>query len=237
MREQKFVKQFRTAKIVHLGLLTGLEVIFLLSVFADKWLRLRVFSDRAVFTLCAITWLVLILAQCFLLYDFYKLRAFVQESHLLNQTAYLDRLTGIPNRYSLDELFRTYTTPESLEETGCLLFSIANLKTVNEVLGHKAGDSMIRDFCNIFEEIGDTFGFIGRNGGNEFVAVITPCSLQIVQDFRTTLENRISLYNKEHTAAPILLRSAYTLYAEEPVQTFTELLVLTYNKLYQISQS
>lgn len=236
MKEQKFIKQFRTAKIIHLCLLAGMELVFIIMLLIDKRLRLWIFSDRVLFTLCSFTWLFMLLGLVFLFYDFYKLRSFVQESHLLNQTAYLDRLTGIPNRYSLDEIFRTYTTPESLEGTGCLLFSIANLKTINEISGHQAGDTMIRDFCNIFEEVGDTFGFIGRNGGNEFVAVITPCSAQIIQDFRTTLENRISLYNKEHTAAPILLRSAYTLYAEEPVQTFTELLVLTYNKLYQISQ-
>lgn len=236
MREQKFVKQFRTAKIIHLGLLVAMELIFILMLMIDKRLRLWIFSDKALFTLCAFTWLFLLLGLVFLFYDFYKLRAFVQESHHLNQTVYLDRLTGLPNRYSLDEIFRTYTTPETLEDTGCLLFSIANLKTVNEISGHKAGDVMIRDFSNIFEEVGDKFGFIGRNGGNEFVAAITPCSPQIIQDFRTTLENRISLYNKDHTAAPILLRSAYTLYAEEPVQSFTELLVLTYNKLYQISQ-
>ena len=236
MREQKFIKQFRTAKIVHLSLLVGMELIFILIMMVDKRLRLWVFSDRALFTLFVFIWLFLLLGLVFLFYDFYKLRAFVQESHHLNQTVYLDSLTGLPNRYSLDEIFRNYTTPESLEDTGCLLFSIANLKTVNEISGHAAGDAMIRYFSNIFEEIGDKFGFIGRNGGNEFVAVITPCSPQIIQDFRTTLENRISSYNKEHTAAPILLRSAYTLYAEEPVQSFTELLVLTYNKLYQISQ-
>lgn len=236
MREKKFVIQFRTAKIVHLCLLAGMEIIFILLLVTDARLRTRIFADKALFILCAFTWLLMLMELLFLLYDFYKIRAFALESHLLNQTAYLDRLTGIPNRYSLDEIFRTYTTPESLENTGCLLFSIANLKTVNEISGHAAGDAMIRDFCNIFEEIGDTFGFIGRNGGNEFVAVITPCNAQIIQDFRTTLENRISLYNKEHKTAPILLRSAYTLYAEETVQTFTELLILTYNKLYQISQ-
>lgn len=236
MREQKFVTQFRTAKIVHLCWSVGMEILFILVLVADKNLRTRIFTNSALFALCAFTWFFLLLDLIFLLYDFYKLRAFALESHLLNQTVYLDRLTGIPNRFSLDEIFRTYTTPESLENTGCLLFSIANLKTVNEISGHAAGDAMIQDFCSIFEEIGDTFGFIGRNGGNEFVAVITPCSAQIIQDFRTTLENRISLYNKEHETAPILLRSAYTLYAEESVQTFTELLILTYNKLYQISQ-
>ena len=237
MREQKFVRQFRAAKIVHLVLLTALELLFSIILILNTGLRAQVFSSGPLSILCIFVWLLILLELVFLLHDFYKLRAFARESHLLNRTAYLDHLTGLPNRYGLDEIFRTYDTPESLENPGCLLFSIANLATINEISGHKAGDTMIQDFCSMFEEIGDRYGYTGRNGGNEFVAAITPCSQQTIQDFRTTLENRISLYNQEHKSAPIVLRSAYTLYKkEEPVQTFTELLVLTYNKLHQVSQ-
>ena len=237
MREQKFVRQFRTAKIVHLVLLACLELLFSIILIANASLRAQIFSNPALSLLCTFVWLLMLFELLFLIYDFYKLRAFARESHLLNQTAYLDHLTGLPNRYGLDEIFRTYTTPETLEDTGCLLFSIANLPTVNEISGHQAGDTIIRDFSAMFEEIGDRYGYTGRNGGNEFVAAITPCSLQIIQDFRTTLDNRISLYNREHQSSPIVLRSAYTLYKEEPTQSFTELLVITYNKLHKISRS
>lgn len=235
MQEQKFVKVFRTAKIIQLCLLLGIEITFFLLLACNTDLSSRIYADKALFTLCVITWILMLFNLLCLVFDFFKLRSFAMESHALTQAAYLDRLTGIPNRHSLDVVFRTYTTPESLADIGCAMLTISNLKTINETLGHQAGDTMIRDFCTIFEETGDTFGFVGRNGGNEFVAVINHCSHQTMNRFLTVLESHISLYNAEHTTAPIELRSAYTLYAEEQVQAFTQLLTATYNKLYQVS--
>lgn len=234
MQEQKFVKVFRTAKVIQLCLLLGIELTFFLILACNTDLSSQIYSNKALFILCIITWILMTFNLLCLLFDFFKLRSFAMESHALTQAAYLDRLTGIPNRHSLDVVFRTYSTPESLTDIGCAMFSISNLKTINESHGHQAGDTMIQDFCTIFEEIGDTFGFVGRNGGNEFVAVINHCSHQTMQRFLAALKNRISLYNAEHTTAPIELRSAYTLYAEEQVQAFTQLLTVTYNKLYHL---
>lgn len=232
MQEQKSIKKYRIAKIIQLILLAGIELTFFLTLILNKSLSRQVYSSRQLFFLCAITWILMLFSLFCLIYDFYKLRSLTAESHLFNQAAYLDGLTGIPNRHSLDIVFQTYTTPESLEGTACAMFSIDNLKTINQTVGHEAGDRLIQDFCNIFEEIGDNFGFIGRNGGNEFVTVIENSSHESMKSFLTRLENSIRLYNAEHTEAPILLRSAYTLYAEAKVQAFTQLLAVTYNKLY-----
>lgn len=235
MQEQKFVKTFRTAKIIQLCLLFGLELTFFLILTCNASLSRQIYSNKTLFTLCAITWILMIFSFFCLLFDFFKLRSFTVESHALKQATYLDSLTGIPNRHSLDVLFQTYTTPESLAGTGCAMFTISNLKDINEANGHATGDRMLKDFCTILEEIGDSFGFVGRNGGNEFVAVINDCSHETMEHLFTILENRISLYNKEHTGTPILLDFAYTLYEEEPVQAFTQLLTATYNRLYHIS--
>lgn len=235
MQEQKFVRIFRTAKIIQLCLLLGLELTFFLILVCNGELSSHIYSNQALFTLCSITWALMLFNLLCLVFDFFKLRSFAAESHALNQAAYLDHLTGIPNRHSLDVVFRTYTTPESLEGIGCAMFTIGNLKSINDAQGHVVGDLMIQNFCNIFEETGDLFGFVGRNGGNEFVAVINDCSHQTMNAFLEALENRISLYNAEHQTAPIQLLSAYTLYAEEQVQAFTQLLTATYNKLYSIS--
>ncbi|MGN1148585.1 MAG: GGDEF domain-containing protein [Lachnospiraceae bacterium] len=235
MQEQKFVRTFRTAKIIQLCILLGMELTFFLILACNATLSKQLYSNKVLFTLCAIAWILMIFSFLSLLYDFFKLRSFAVESHALKQAAYFDSLTGIPNRHSLDTLFQTYTTPESLTGIGCAMFTIRNLKEINEANGHSAGDRTIKDFCTILEEIGDPFGFIGRNGGNEFVAVINDCSHETLERLFAILENRISLYNKEHTGTPILLDHAYTLYEEEPVQAFTQLLTATYNRLYHIS--
>ncbi|HKM35711.1 MAG TPA: GGDEF domain-containing protein [Lachnospiraceae bacterium] len=232
MQEQKFVKIFRTAKIIQLCILLGIELFFFLVLTYNPNLARQIYSNKSLFTLCAITWILMIFNLLCLLFDFTKLRAFAAESHALNKVAYLDNLTGIPNRHSLDAVFQTYATPDSLLGVGCAMFTISNLKEVNETQGHSTGDTLILDFCNIFEEIGDSFGFVGRNGGNEFVAVINDCNEQVMKHFFTTLQNSINIYNNEHSKAPLLLSSSYTLNEEEMVKAFTQLLTVTYNKLY-----
>lgn len=232
MPEQKFFKSYRTVKAIQLFILGAIELVFLIILFSNKNLSDQIYNSKPLFCLCAVTWILMLFSLFGLLYDFYRLRSLTAKNHLFNQFAYLDRLTGIPNRYSLDIIFQAYTTPESLAGTACALFSIDNLKTINNTLGHEAGDKLIKDFCTIFEEVGDCFGFIGRNGGNEFVAVIENSSHDSMKQFMTRLENSIRIYNMEHTETPITLRSAYTLYDETEVQVFAQLLAATYNKLY-----
>ncbi|MEZ3426861.1 MAG: diguanylate cyclase [Lachnospiraceae bacterium] len=234
MPEQKFVKNFRTAKIIQLCLLAVIEIIFSVTLIMDSRLRRMIYADRTLFILCAIIWVLMIFGFICLLNDFFKLRALAVGSHALTQTAYLDSLTSIPNRHSLDAVFRTYTSKKSMQHIGCAMFTISNLKRVNETEGYQAGDRLIQDFCSIFEALGDSAGFVGRNGGNEFVAVLSDCSRKSIEGFISELESKISLYNTEHEKMPIKIRSAYTLAEEEQVQAFTQLLTATYNKLYHI---
>lgn len=235
MPEQKFVKTFRTAKIIQLCLLAVIEIIFSVTLILDSRLRHMIYADRTLFILCATIWVLMIFSFICLLNDFFKLRALAVGSHALTQTAYLDSLTSIPNRHSLDAVFRTYTSRKSLQHTGCAMFTISNLKRVNETEGYKTGDRLIQDFCGILEELGDSSGFVCRNGGNEFVAVLDDCGKESMEAFIAGLEAKISLYNEEHDKTPIKLRSAYTLAEEEQVQAFTQLLTAAYNKLYHIS--
>lgn len=232
MQEQKFVKVFRTAKIIQLCILLAIELFFFLVLTYNPNLARHIYSNKSLFVLCAITWILMIFSFLCLLYDFVKLRAFAAESHALNKVAYLDHLTGMPNRHSLDAVFQAYNTPESLTGVGCAMFTIQNLKEINDTQGHCVGDTLIMNFCHIFEEVGDEFGFVGRNGGNEFVAVINNCNEEMINHFITTLQNRVNIYNKEHSKTPILLSFSYTLNEEEKVKAFTQLLTVTYNKLY-----
>lgn len=232
MQEQKFLKTMRVTKIIQLVILIVIELTFILFLIVNDTLRRQIYSNKALFFLCLITWLLAVFSLSCLLYDFFRLRTFALESHALNRTAYLDNLTGMPNRHSLDTVFQTYTTPESLEHTCCVIFTITNLKSLNESLGRQAGDNVIQDFCNILEEVGDTFGFVGRNSGNDFIAVLNNCERDTAEHFLTVIKNRMTLYNTAHPNKSIELAFAYTLHDETPVEAFTQLLAVTYNKLH-----
>lgn len=235
MQEQPYINRMRHAKFIQLICLLIIELTFIIFLILNKELRARIYSNETLFILCFITWILALFSLGWLIYDFYKLRTIATESHVLNQAAYLDKLTGVPNRHSLDTVFQTYTTPESLQHTCCVMLTISNLKELNANHGRQSGDKILQDFCNIFEEVGDAFGFVGRNGGNEFVAVLNNCNHETAKRFLAILANRIALYDEIHPDTPIRTHSAYTLYDESNVTAFTQLLTVTYNKLHDVT--
>lgn len=231
MTDNTAIQSFRKRKIIQLILFAVLEAAFFIVLITNEDLRSNVFTDGALFTLCLITWLLFILILASLLHDIYELRDFSTTSHELQQLAYLDKKTGIPNRYSLDLIFKSYSTKESLQDVGCCLFAIDNLNIINETAGREAGDRVIQNFCTILEETGDKYGFVGRNGGNEFVMVINNCTTELMDRFYETLDNRLYLYNEENSQTPIQIKRAYTLNSEEQHTSFSSLLTATYTKL------
>lgn len=232
MQEKKFIKSFRSAKIAQLCILLVIDIVAALTLICNPSFGKQIYSNYVTFTLSAIIWVLMIFSLIYLLYDFQKLKSFAEESHTLNKEAYLDHLTGIPNRHGLDTVFKTYDTPESLTQVGCFMGTIANLRSVNDNLGHSVGDQMILDFCNMFEETGDQFGFVGRNGGNEYIMVMDRCTHDRMKCFIDNLNNSIAQYNERHAKAPIDFQYTYLLNTEEHAQAFTQLLTATYNKLH-----
>lgn len=222
---------FRKKKIIQLILFVILEIAFFMVLILNEELRSSVFTNSALFTLCLITWILFILILLSIFYDIYLLRDFSTTSHELQQLAYLDNKTGIPNRTSLDLIFKSYSTETSLHNVGCCLFSIDNLNDINESVGRDSGDTVIQNFCTILEETGDQYGFVGRNGGNEFIMVINNCTAELINHFYDTLDNRLKIYNEEHSHSPIHLKRAYTLNSEEHHSSFSRLLTATYTKM------
>ncbi len=231
MTDNTAIKSYRQKKIIQFVFFLILEIIFFLILITNESLRSNVFTHSGIFSLCLVCWILFILILLSLFHDIYVLRNFTATNHELHQLAYLDNKTGIPNRNSLDLIFKSYSTQESLKDVGCCLFSIDNINTINEATGREAGDKVIQNFCTMLEEIGDKYGFVGRNGGNEFIMVINNCTNELMERFYDTLDKRILLYNEKNTETPIQIKRAYTLNSEEQHTNFSRLLTATYNKL------
>ena len=91
---------------------------------------------------------------------------------ILREAAETDTLTGLPNRYSLQQ--------DLLDAAGegyslaVFLFDVDNLKLTNDTLGHAAGDDLIRRAANCISGcFGESKGGkCYRFGGDEFAAVV-----------------------------------------------------------------
>jgi diguanylate cyclase (GGDEF)-like protein len=113
----------------------------------------------------------------------------------LYRLAILDALTGLYNkRYLVDYLQRElarstrYSRPLTL-----ILFDIDHFKTINDTMGHLAGDLALRELASCLgsEIRGDDL--LARYGGEEFAAVLTetdPASgAELAERIRWTVEN------------------------------------------------
>ncbi|WP_174364378.1 EAL domain-containing protein [uncultured Caballeronia sp.] len=84
-----------------------------------------------------------------------------------------DLLTGLRNRYStLQTLRHDVVKPENVGRLALLFIDLDNFKTVNDTLGHNAGDIVLQMTASrLAETVGD-HGTLSRIGGDEFVVVV-----------------------------------------------------------------
>lgn len=84
-----------------------------------------------------------------------------------------DTLTGAYNRSYFDEMLENFITKAERyhESFDLVLFDLDQLKNINEHLGHRAGDELLRAFVDKLKENLRESDFLARYGGDEFVAV------------------------------------------------------------------
>ena len=102
-----------------------------------------------------------------------------QRTEDIHHLAYHDPLTGLPNRRLLeDRIGHAIAVAERQHRTIALLFAdIDNFKVVNDTLGHKQGDALLRVAAERMSGIMRGMDTIARWGGDEFVIVIENLSL------------------------------------------------------------
>lgn len=112
----------------------------------------------------------------------------------VRDSALRDPLTNLRNgrflRHSLErEISRCTRLGEPLAVLG---IDLDNFKAVNDLLGHEAGDVVLRDVANIFRHELRDYDEIVRNGGDEFVILLPGTSSyeahQTAQRIRTAVE-------------------------------------------------
>lgn len=89
----------------------------------------------------------------------------------LEQLAFKDELTDLPNKISSENFWNQQTQSQSNQLMGFAILDIDNFKLVNDVLGHKVGDSLIQSVANlIYSQLTDKMQFY-RLGGDEFLII------------------------------------------------------------------
>ena len=120
---------------------------------------------------------------------------------LLEQRAYTDAHTGLPNKDACEVLLNNKETVA--EHTACMMFDLNNLKIINDTKGHSKGDQLILNFARLLRNVIPQKDFVGRYGGDEFIAVIHHTSEAEIKEILKSLYREKDRLNSYENQIPI----------------------------------
>lgn len=108
-----------------------------------------------------------------------KRRIEIQQKHL-EQMAYYDSLTGLPNRRFLEELIkREFALMHRYDhETVIVILDIDNFKNINDTYGHPVGDNILKQLADLLRNNARETDTVSRFGGEEFIILMPNISLE-----------------------------------------------------------
>ena len=223
-------------KSISLVIVTCITGLLIYTAVRD---RVRLQSTVNVF---GVPLFLLTIILCILLFvvsiivDFYILKKTASIGIRLNRLAYIDKLTGIPNRYSCDLLFDSFNTPEKLHDLGFIVMRINNLINVNASSGHDNGNFLIHEFSSILSDVGEAYGYVGRNGGNEFVILIDNCDSSTADMFLMDLTKRIHGYNELNVGDTMVIAYGKVISSDISAMSMSDIVSCGYRKLREMPQ-
>lgn len=221
------MKKFDRIKTIQLLLLIAITAASLVVILRNSELYALIATNMAAKTISILLWLTLGLSFLFLLYDFSSYADMRRENSELDNAVYSDALTGIANRYSVDAYIGQFLGKPLPEDMGVVTIDMTNLSEINKAHGHSGGDMAIQAFASILQTAAGRACFIGRNGGNKFVAIFRDCTETRLERFLDSVESLTDERNTAHEDAPIRYSAGKAFNEGEDISTVTELVALS----------
>lgn len=197
------MKKYTAYKTIQLILFIAFAAVAIFVIFPNAGVYRQVATDPVMKTLAAVLWVALGVTFLFIFLDFTFFFEYKKDYHEMEYALHSDPSTGLANRFSCDMLIDQYAGKQIPDNMGCVMFDLSNIRAINELYGHQAGNAAIRDFSNILRLASQDLCFIGRNGGNRFLAIFENSSRGDVEKLLARVEQKISAYNKDPNNAQI----------------------------------
>lgn len=226
------MKKFDIFKTVQLVLFVALAGVSLYMILTDPRLYQLVAGDAQIRTLCILLWASLGLSFLFTFMDFSLFSSFKREYRELDFAVSSDPVSGIANRYSCDTLIEKYLDKPLPKKIGCIMFDLTNIQEINERYGHIQGNVVIREFSGILQTTSMGLCFVGRNGGNKFIALFENCTDEKLKTFLERVDKKVDRHNEMSDTLQILYRYGISFDEGETVRTITDLIALSNRRIY-----
>lgn len=165
-------------------------------------------------------------------WELVKALRYAAQNAALRKKVYLDEATGLPNKNKCEELLNApEPVSENAPEAVCV-FDLNNLRTINNNLGHDKGDEYIRSFAQQLRLAVPEEHFVGRDGGDEFLALLHGLNHEETNACLRQVRESIAKYSEKHPEMPISYAVGYALSTDFEGTTMRELFRLADKNMY-----
>lgn len=154
-------------------------------------------------------------------YQIFKALRYAAMNRILQRKVYLDEATGLPNKNKCEELLDAPDPPDG--NTALCVFDLNNLRTVNNNLGHDKGDKYIRSFAEQLRLAVPSQHFVGRDGGDEFIAILYGVDWDGAQDVLRSIRAQAAEYSRQHPEMPLSYAAGCAIASDFEGSTLREL--------------
>ncbi|MCR4989357.1 MAG: GGDEF domain-containing protein [Lachnospiraceae bacterium] len=113
---------------------------------------------------------------------------------LQNECIYMDKLTGVYNRYEFDMLLRKYSHSK-INTIGAIMLDMNDFKSINDHYSHEEGDRALVAMANILNEATENQAIIIRYAGDEFVIILRKATHEMLDCCCKRISEGIDAYN------------------------------------------
>ena len=160
---------------------------------------------------------------CLLGYELFKALRYAAKNRVLRQKVYLDEATGLPNKNKCEEILASEEPLTGSESTAVMVFDLNNLRIINDRQGHERGDQYIRSFAEQLRAALPEKYFVGRDGGDEFIAVLKQVDHEQVKDCLQMIREQTERYSKNHPDMLLSYAVGYALSTDFPGSNMKDL--------------
>jgi len=155
----------------------------------------------------------------------------------LERAATIDPLTRLLNRGGLKEAFAREIDRAVAAKLplSVVLFDLDHFKSINDTLGHDAGDEALCRFATILDTERSNSDLAARMGGEEFLAVLFATDAQGAERFRRRVAERLA--RSATDSRPAITASAGIACLDEGLTTASRLLTAADRALYAAKQA
>ncbi len=153
-----------------------------------------------------------------------------RQNATLSRLAYMDALTGLPNRARSDQLLQSLS---DTDDDFCLIsLDLNGLKEINDQFGHPAGDHLLTAFADILRRV-----FIGysccRTGGDEFLVVMNFAAADTVETCIAGMNQLLDELDRSEPGMDHSSAYGYAFRHECPGQTVHDVYMLADKRMYE----